>query len=51
MRAKTQPANSRNRALGFDVHPADQVATNAAAFCIGACAMWITDIMLELLLR
>src|SRR5690606_8045836 len=34
------------RSVGLDVHPADQVATNAAAFCIGACAMWISDILL-----
>ena len=39
------------RGLGIDVHPADQVATNAAAFCIGACAMWIADILLEWLVR
>jgi len=39
------------RGLGFDVHSADQVATNAAAFCIGACAMWISDILLEWMVR
>ena len=39
------------RVIGFDVHPNDQVATNAAAFCLGASAMWLTDIMLELLVR
>lgn len=39
------------RKIGFDVHPSDQVATNAAAFCIGACAMWIADLMLDALVR
>lgn len=39
------------RSIGLDVHPADQVATNAAAFCIGACGMWISDILLEAVVR
>jgi hypothetical protein len=39
------------RVIGFAVHANDQVATNAVAFCIGACAMWLTDIGLELLVR
>ena len=39
------------RAMGFAIHPQDQVATNAAAFCIGACAMWISDFLLERAVR
>jgi hypothetical protein len=39
------------RTVGIAVHPADQVASNAAAFCIGACAMWIADILLEAVVR
>jgi len=47
----TDPTLHYVRAIGFSVHPADQVATNAAAFCIGACAMWISDILLEQVVR
>jgi len=39
------------RAFDITVHPDDQVASNAATFCIDACAMGISHILLEQVMR
>ena len=47
----TEPMVHYLRALGFAVHPTDQVASNSTAFVIGICGMWVADIVLEKVVR
>ena len=48
----TLPAVSYFKATGLPIpDPADDTTTLAAAFLIGVCAMWIADILFELIVR
>ncbi|MCW5697934.1 MAG: hypothetical protein KIS96_14535 [Bauldia sp.] len=47
----TLPAVHYVRATGWPLPAEDTQAVLAAAFLIGSCAMWITDILFELIVR
>lgn len=48
----TLPAVSYFKATGLPIpDPADDTTTLAAAFLIGVCAMWIADILFEVIVR
>lgn len=46
----TLPAVSYARITGLPM-PADDTTTLAAAFLIGVCAMWISDVLFEFMMR
>lgn len=47
----TEPIVHYVRAVGFPLPGVDQQAQYAAAFLIGAVAMWIADLALEMIVR
>ena len=48
----TLPVVSYFKATGLPIpDPADDTTTLAAAFLIGVCAMWISDIVFEVIVR
>ncbi|RUU23992.1 hypothetical protein EOD10_03260, partial [Mesorhizobium sp. M7A.T.Ca.TU.009.01.3.2] len=48
----TLPAFSYARIAGLPMpDPADDTTTLAAAFLIGVCAMWISDVLFEFVVR
>lgn len=47
----TMPILHYLRAINWPLPEEPIAATNATAFVVGACAMWISDIMLEIVSR
>ncbi|NTG48952.1 hypothetical protein G6M04_16360 [Agrobacterium rhizogenes] len=47
----TEPALFYLRAINWPMPMADVAAMNATAFVVGVCAMWISDLIFEAMLR
>ncbi|PSJ64518.1 hypothetical protein [Kumtagia ephedrae] len=47
----TVPTLHYIKSVGLPLPPDDVASAHAAAFLIGVCAMWIADILLELVVR
>lgn len=47
----TVPVLHYVKSIGLPMPPDDVASTHAAAFLIGVCAMWIADMLFELLVR
>ncbi|MFI0844445.1 hypothetical protein [Mesorhizobium sp. IMUNJ 23232] len=47
----TVPALHYIKSIGLPLPPDDIASAHAAAFLIGVCAMWIADILFEIIVR
>jgi hypothetical protein len=47
----TVPVLHHIKSIGLPLPPDDVASTHAAAFLIGVCAMWIADILFEIVVQ